>query len=595
MANQDQSYLEFGPLRYTGGWGFTTGPGVEPASCVVTFSQSALESLSSPIHDLVFRQGDSEIFRAKDSHLVRARMGSSEVGLRKCTILDRRWRWQYAHIDGSYNVKQDDGPFPTYLREKTPQELAALLFEAMGEANYLVTDLPDDVRPPADWQGSRADSELLKLCSSLGCYPALDYATDTARIFRIGSEGVTLPPSMLVTSSTTSNAKPLPKTLRVVGGPAIYQSRLALEAVGLDTDGSVKPLFDLSYMLALKETVPDFYTSSPDTLIANIADTETYQRGGKTLKTRDLATATCFKMYRVAGQSHARYRWDRISDWVGNFWLGYRWTPPSLEETEYKPESLDAILPLRDTKITRFANSSGKMVEHPATVHGRWTKTDEDLVLDLEPAEDGTQWPHGFTIQAASGIVVFSRQVFLEHEESIGRFGMGVISPADLEIDTSYTVNRDGVFVRYETFEENADENSFGSFRLSVPALSNKVSTVEGDELDNREEIEADAQKYLQHLLQEFEPRHSQEKVYSRIWPFSIDGTTRQITWSGGGGQASTTRVSLNSENNTHIPRYEQRRDRKLAEAAAVEVERLIRIHGTLSEWRNRGGGFGGG
>tara|TARA_B100000519_G_scaffold25799_1_gene18129 strand:+ start:30592 stop:32292 length:1701 start_codon:yes stop_codon:yes gene_type:complete len=554
MASSDQSFLRFGPLRYTGGWDLTVGPGVQPATCTVTFTTEALASLTSPVNDLVFLQGSREIFRVKDCHVVRASGHSLKSKMVRCTIMDWRWRWQYGYINGSYNIREskEQGSSSTeWKREKTPQELATLLLEALGEKNFDVKSLPNDTRPTVNWQGARADSELTRLCSSLGCYPAPDYKQDRVVIHKMGDGSPPNIQSGVIQEVRTMGVRPLPGTIRVVGGPSLFQTRLRLEAVGVDTDGSVKPLEEISYLKDRSGAGLDKDTTNWDKEIpgvfANIHGT--YEKDGKELQIRDLAADTVYKMYRVAGQAG-----------------GESWSPEALRGTEFEPEGLDDLLPIRGNKVTTHKGPKGGDVENPATVHGEFAQ----VKLDYANSYPGAQWPAGgFSIDNASGIVSFQEPAF-KFDKVLNKF-----TPANLELDTSYPVNKEGVYVRYEEFKENKDEQAFGDFHHPVPDIVAKISEVKDDELDNREEISSDGKLYLEDIARQYAPVKTQEFTLTRIQPIPLSGIVRQITWSGGGGRPSTTVFSINGEHNNYIPRYESQVHKQMTEDAARKLSKV--------------------
>ena len=521
MASNDQSYLRFGPLRHTGGWDFTVTPGVGPSSCVVTFQTEAIEKLENPVHDLVFSQGGQERFRIRDCHLVRTTSQSSSSKLVKCTILDWRWRWQYAYIDGVFNVPNGEGKWKF---EKTPRELATLLLEAMGEEKFDVSQLPDDTRPYFNWQSSRADAALLSLCGSLGCYPVPNFAKDRVEIHKIGSGEIPDIQSGIVQQSRSIGARPLPGSIRVVGGPSLFQTRLKLEAMGIDTDGKLKKVEDLSF---IKKLGDKWKRQKPGRFIG-IRKSETYKQDGKELKVRDLASNNIYRLYRVSGQaSFGDAEEDAL---IGDADAGAdaKWSPKALLETEYKPEKLDDILPLRATKVSTHEDDKGELVENDATIHGLFSDRD----LDDYEVVDGTQYPAGlFTVDGGKGLVKFSRPIYLRDPDT------REYKPAEIRLDTSYPVNKDGVFVRWEEFRNNSEKSAFGDFRHPVPDLFTKVSEVEDDEVDNREEVGEQSRKYITELVRRFESKQGREFVVTRILPVQLNGVVRQVTWAGGGGR----------------------------------------------------------
>ena len=86
------------------------------------------------------------------------------TGARTITVkvMDRRWRWQFGDIYGRYNFR-DTGNNLVINSEKTPQQLATLLLNAMNETGYDVSSLPNDTRPEVDWIGDNPAEQLNEL------------------------------------------------------------------------------------------------------------------------------------------------------------------------------------------------------------------------------------------------------------------------------------------------------------------------------------------------------------------------------------------------------------------------------------------------
>lgn len=160
------------------------------------------------------------------------------------TLQDRRWRWRFATITGAYNIRRPNGEI---INEKNPRELAQLLFVAMGESSYLLNLLPTDGRPEVYWDHASAPLELARLCDLFGCEVDIDIATNTAAIRRLNYGPSFMPLTDIKSLSLTIDPPELPQMLRLICGETVVDSLVQLEAVGLDTDGLVKPIDDLSY------------------------------------------------------------------------------------------------------------------------------------------------------------------------------------------------------------------------------------------------------------------------------------------------------------------------------------------------------------
>lgn len=170
-------------------------------------------------------------------------------------ILDRRWKWRFGLIAGRYNVRGADGniikadvPASTDAgedSERTPQELATLLLDAMGETSYDVADLPADPRPKVEWDYENPAAALASLCDELGFKVVLQL--DGTVALRQAGFGAALPSGPQMSISTEIDPPERPDKITVITGRSRFQADVKLKAVGLDTDGKIKPINDLSY------------------------------------------------------------------------------------------------------------------------------------------------------------------------------------------------------------------------------------------------------------------------------------------------------------------------------------------------------------
>ncbi len=101
-------------------------------------------------------------------------------------LLDFRWASRFGEINGLYNAILPDNTLDPDL-ERTPQQLATLLGDAMGLTSFDVTALPDDARPLVNWVCANPASELDRLCDLLGCRFAPGHSGIPHRIVKVGS------------------------------------------------------------------------------------------------------------------------------------------------------------------------------------------------------------------------------------------------------------------------------------------------------------------------------------------------------------------------------------------------------------------------
>lgn len=210
----------------------TLGHGISPGVCVLNVPPQG--SGFAPMGDLEFRQGNVRL------KLTGCRVDSvesewtSEGLCWRIVILDRRWRWKFGAISGRYNIRNRDlsiknGQYGTRNTEATPQDLAKLCFDAMGETGYDVADLPNDTRPEVDWDGDLPAEALARLCESLGCR-IVPTAKDTFAI-RVSGVGQPLPKSQFLEYHEGFDTAECPDQIGVRLAPTLIEVHLPLQAV----------------------------------------------------------------------------------------------------------------------------------------------------------------------------------------------------------------------------------------------------------------------------------------------------------------------------------------------------------------------------
>lgn len=213
--------------------------------------------------------------------------GGYLVGLH---ILDRRWQWRYPVISGAYNQTDDAGNIidaangvasPIINSKRRPQDLARLLLKAMGEQGADVSELPNDVFPKVTWSVTNAGLALADLCEQLGCRIVLGL-DNKVRIKKVGV-GKTLPNLPFIDAQMEIDPAERPSALRLHTAPVLFQTDFELDAVGLDTDNSIKPIDELSYK-------PSAGWGAGDSR---------YFSGVSNLEHRRLASLSVFRWYRI--------------------------------------------------------------------------------------------------------------------------------------------------------------------------------------------------------------------------------------------------------------------------------------------------------
>ena len=158
-------------------------------------------------------------------------------------IRDSRQRWQTrGQITGEYNKPGPDGA----PNDQEPlRNLVAFCLDALGEVGYDVSALPADYYPYVRWEAARPGVEASRLCDMAQCVLSL-HSDGTARVYKLGT-GQGIPAGYKEMNDVGTESRERPTAYLVRGAQTITQRTSVLVPVGLDTDGSIKPIADLSY------------------------------------------------------------------------------------------------------------------------------------------------------------------------------------------------------------------------------------------------------------------------------------------------------------------------------------------------------------
>ena len=158
---------------------------------------------------------------------------------------DKRELWTMAPpISGYYNTYRSGEKVPERIRSL--RDLITLLLTQMGVTSRSTSLAPNDVYPEVRWMAEAPHLALEKLLRDHGLDITLGFGSNPVTIVVAGT-GEPLPVGNEYMQSLTSDPKLRPEYIRTVFGPSRMQARFSLIAVGLDTDGSWKPIEDLSY------------------------------------------------------------------------------------------------------------------------------------------------------------------------------------------------------------------------------------------------------------------------------------------------------------------------------------------------------------
>lgn len=478
-----------------------------------------IQTIANPLGTLTFAYtpegGSTTSIVLPDCLIVDASFITEQPGVVMLTVLDRRWRWQFGHIDGSYNIRIANNE---YRNEKTPTQLVSLLLDAMGETGYDITAVDDATRPLVDWRGDSPARLLSELLYDLG----LELTITAGNVVKLVKQGVgsTLPSGPALTASWSIAAGALPSSVRVACENIRYQCKFKLEAVGLEANGDVQPLDELSY---------NKINGQP----ANRFDEMTWPVFPKLdEEDRPLARLSVYKWYRIKEQAHT----------------ATNWAPPGFVGTPADIDSRDKILPLLpQLNKENIDLDTNLKLPAPAEVTGVYYR-ENDLPELAGNTDAGTKYPLSFSIDETSGIVKFSRPVFQIQEDG----GQTKIAPADLRLECVVEVDDpDTNTKQYYAYTKGAGGGS-GVYTVDRTELIPKVTPVyDGDTVEQHDhdsdigtpdvdnittnfaDLDTEAEKFADVEIAALAPQGALAAAYLGFIAIELDGIRQFTEWSG--------------------------------------------------------------
>lgn len=545
------------PLEDVHGCNFTLSHGIEPSVAALTVRP--LKVNPQEVGTLSFTMGNTRVVfpecRIEDIVMQPAGAGPRYWTLK---ILDRRWKWKFGEVSGHFNRRRADGGLDF---QRTPQQLAAYLLRAEGEVNFDVSQLPNVIRPEVRWESANPMQELARLCDQCGCRIVLGL-DNRVRLWRVGN-GAALPVGGKAIKSAGQGFKKRvrPSSIKVLGGPVLYQTKLLLQAVGEEIDGSIVPINDLSYTPTLnnrrgwEESYEDFSEV-----------TRTYMRDGRQLECRDLAQNTVFRWYQVLGQA------DRTRHVHG---------------CPFVPNFMHQIRPLRDELLEYASDDQGIPRVIPAYVEGVYYTGGFSLANTVP----GVKYSGEFSVDGERALVMFNEPVYRLVAVTLGATRVYTARyPADLYLTTSYSVKRnDNDMPLLTQREKNYGGNSGPEIIRMAEVQERFITTYNGNQFAGLIEFPfvGAAQRQLEDRIRIEESKYNVEPSadieYSGYEAISPDGAIQQVTWNQVAGQTASTRASRNREHRLDLSGHDEKR-RRQDQAWLNDVAAAKRIDLILAE-----------
>lgn len=460
-------------------------------------------------------------------------------------LLDRRHAWTQRHVSGRWNDPNDrDPPDP---RPRKLRDLLTYLLEQVEETPVF-QGVPD-VSPPVDWDREPVAAALSALCDAHGlrvCPRTDRYET----LIAPAGEGGPLPAGHMGGRHQGIDPPEPPERLELLGAVAEYQCRIDLEPVGLDFDGSIKRLHELSYRPVDDEhwehSIPPWHVGA-----IGVGD---HSRA----EARALARESVFVYYRptrfaAQGRDVEQVRVDGYGGKGDgpDAWLDWRRVALTDHKVEVKTDP-----------------DTGKETPAPPDILGDWWP---GTVATAAVEGQGKKQRPPFHVDVARNLVVFHQPMILVHRDGADT----TIRPALLQIETAVVIRHS----QTNQWERYSKVRTLGGLRGLTRHLvresvrwGRKAKYAADGGYTGYEDVEdgSRADYYLDAAAREYETVVSDSAGYNTIrGDIQLDGAIQQVTWSVAPGR---THASLNSEHQQYLPAYPERT--RLAEFSLEQQRR---------------------
>lgn len=472
-----------------------------------------------------------------DQRLMQVSTGGQYV---QWTIVDGRWRHWKKFAKKAFNVRLPDGTIDPDT-EATLSEIATFLLTEMGTSGDVSALDASTEKPEVIIDNERCVLELEELLDRRGFVASYGF-NDTYKIYRIGT-GATLPnDGDVVNFSNSTNPPELPQTLRALCAHTLVQSKFKLIPVGLDIDGKVKKVDDLSYNPAGEGVAGGW--DGKDLLSFNyIIDDEE----------RELATMTVGKWYQIETQADGTHE---ISGGGVNYAPG-----------EITIDDVLQYLPLNDHLAETADDLSGKKRYKPAFVEGTFYDDDDN------PPKGQNSPPHSrimrryWTMNKELGIVMF-KDVARKIKDDLLPPKDRKFTFAVLYLTCSYTVHDNDTHIKDRYVR---DRSLSGTGMDQVPAEELERTLIceyDSNDItissitDNEATVIAEADRLLDNAQASYSTGIGNTILYRGIRRYTTDGVNWQVVWkcAAPGMVPFSTFVAQNCEAHPLAPRAGDRR-----------------------------------
>lgn len=481
-------------------------------------------------------------------------------------ILDRRWKWKdCGRISGNYNIRRGQGDGESNIwtpSVRTLPELMELCLNAMGEDVYGfdLSQVSAEDFPEVEWDYENPAKALLSLCDQYG-YRVILTLQNTVLIAP-ANEGEYLPDGRYMSGGTTINPPNTPSSVVATAGRTIVQYDFPLEAVGLEIDGTVVPIYDLSYT-----------PNKPNGWADLQGDLEEMTAVDKPF--RGLALKSVFRWYRILPP------------------FTFFGIDPNNSQNEEVSDRI-FVLPLLDVQVDQAPETP----DTPATplaawVYGIWStttlnqaKNNSETFDSSMSVPDETQgfYPYEFELDHDQGIVKFSDPTFAYDPNNPDDKS---IYPAEVFLRTSCNIRDQQTmgWLRYEQ-QQYLQNGQIPTLPMYVKHDDTSLKVAyrfapDGSPIgadDNLNDVQAACDWYLGAAVGKLTVEDPQSFEYPGFVFIDLDGAIQQLEWNVDESGKATTKANRNKEDLVNTPSYEEAKQAARLQMALANGEKLGRI-----------------
>jgi len=469
-------------------------------------------------------------------------------------IMDCRWSWSKAFYTKAYNVRTPSGGIIP-ATQATLAQIATDLFNYIG-ISADVSNITSPEFPQVTFDRHRVDDALDMILTQRGYVVSLQL-NDTVVVYVRGT-GATLPNNGdVVNANITIDPPEIPQYLTVCGARTMVQSKLLCKAVGLELDGSIKDVSNLSYMPAGGWTNVD---------MKNFEEIPGPEE-------RSLAIKSVGKWYQV----------DTQADGTQNIAFGgVNYAPgeivvidasqllplvPSLLETEIDVYGVQRFSP-PFLEFLVFQDDADNNPPHAANTPPFWRVDSRTWSLDRE-----------------LGIVKLDEVAFQ-------RSG-GVQTFAEVYLTCSYSVSDSSTYVK-DRYIRQRNPGGIGEDQTKIDDFERHVilgysGGAVNSATDNQGSLNVQADQFLDAAENNYVTTAGNILLYRGIYPFNVDGVALQLRWNCAvpGAVPWGTLVAQNFEGLPQLPTNRERTLQRRTRMSSNPINRRNRqFHETIRKLR---------